>query len=105
MRNPRAISAALLASLAVGFLALLTRAVYEGMELGWVSQSTLSMLIVLGFLLVAGVAVVASHGRVASLAARRCPTCGSNLYATIRSLDRRRLLTCFTCGHEVVAAV
>ena len=104
MQKSRAMSAALLASLGLGFLALLTRAIYEGMQLGWVAQSTLSMLIVVGFLIVAGIAVLASHGRVVDLASSRCVTCGSHVYATIRSLDRRRLVTCFTCGHEILAA-
>ncbi|HLE47765.1 MAG TPA: hypothetical protein VI818_05655 [Candidatus Thermoplasmatota archaeon] len=102
MRKSRVLPVALLVSLSLGFFLLLARAVYEGLQLGWVSQATLSMLIVVGFLIVAGVAVLASHGRMVDLAARRCPTCGSALYATVRSLDRRRLLTCFTCGHETL---
>jgi len=104
MRNRRAWAAALVSALSLGFAALLTRATYEGMEIGTVGQATLSMLIVTGFLIVAAVAVIASQGRVAALGVERCRTCGSPLYATIRSLDRRRLLTCFSCGHETVAA-
>jgi hypothetical protein len=104
MRNGRVWAAALVSALSLGFVALLTRAAYEGLELGTVAQATLSMLIVTGFLIVAAVAVIASQGRVAALGVERCRSCGSPLYATIRSLDRRRLLTCFSCGHETVAA-
>ena len=104
MRNRRAWAAALVSALSLGFVALLTRATYEGLEIGTVAQATLSMIIVTGFLIVAAVAVIASQGRVAALGVERCRTCGSPLYATVRSLDRRRLLTCFSCGHETVAA-
>lgn len=103
MRHGRAWAAALVSVLSLGFAALLTRATYEGVEVGAIAQATLSMLIVTGFLIVAAVAVIASQGRVASLGVERCRTCGSPLYATLRSLDRRRMLTCFGCGHETVA--
>lgn len=104
MNHMRALGASFVAALALCFAALLTRATYEGLTVGTVAQSTFSMLIVTGFLVVAGVAVLASQGRIVAVAARRCPACGSHLYSTIRSLDRRPLLTCFGCGHESVAA-
>lgn len=103
MRNSRVWAAALVSALSLGFAALLTRATYEGVQMGTVNQSTLSMLIVTGFLIVAAVAVIASQGRVATLGIQRCRSCGSALYATVRSLDRRPVLTCFSCGHETVA--
>lgn len=34
--------------------------------------------------------------------APRCYNCGTRLYLTIRSADRRELLTCFACGLERV---
>lgn len=104
MRNQRALAAGLIAALSLAFAALLTRAVFEGVNVGTVGQSTLSMLIVTGFLIVAAVSVIASQGKLGELAARRCQACGSHIYATIRSLDRRHVLTCFGCGHETVAA-
>ena len=103
MRTSRVWAAALISALSLGFAGLLTRATYEGLQLGTVNQSTLSMLIVTGFLIVAAVAVIASQGRVAALGVQRCRACGSALYATVRSLDRRPVLTCFSCGHETVA--
>jgi hypothetical protein len=103
MRNARVWAAILVAALSLGFVALLTRAVYEGSSMGNVGQATLSMLIVTGFLIVAAVAVAASQGRVSALGVLRCRACGGALYATLRSLDRRPLLTCFSCGHETVA--
>lgn len=104
MRNGRALAAGVMTALTLSFLGLLTRAIYEGALVGEVAQATLSMLIMVGFLLVGGAVVLAGQGRVASMASHRCLRCGSTLYSTLRSLDRRRLLTCFTCGHETVAA-
>lgn len=104
MRSTRALVAGAMTALSLAFLALLTRAIYEGALVGSVAQGTLSMLIMVGFLIVGGAVVIAGEGRVAQLAASRCMHCGSPLYRTVRSLDRRRLLTCFTCGHETVAA-
>lgn len=103
MRNARALAVGAMTALTLSFLALLTRAIYEGVLVGGVAQATLSMLIMVGFLIVGGSVVLASQGKIAAMAATRCAACGSPIYRTVRSLDRRRLLTCFTCGHEIVA--
>jgi hypothetical protein len=104
MRYVRPLGIGLLVTLCLGFIALLTRAVYEGVMQGSLLQGTLSMLIVTAFLIVSGFVVLSTNGRLATASARNCISCGSSLYLTVRSLDRKRLLTCFTCGRETLTA-
>ena len=104
MQAQRAFVASLFTALSLCFAALLARAIVEALLTNQVAQATLSMLIMTGFMIVAGVAVVASRGRMEAFAARRCAACGSLVYATRRSQDRRAVLTCFTCGHETVVS-
>jgi len=103
VNKTRALLAGAVTALSLGFLALLARATFEGVSVGVVGQATLAMLFVDGFLIVASVFAVASQGRVRAWASKHCPTCGSLLFATLRSLDRRPLMTCFGCGHETTA--
>lgn len=102
MERTRALLAGLLTALSLCFLGLLARTIVEGVQVGQVQQSTISMLIVTGFLIVASAVAVTSQGRMAQWSARSCARCGAAVYATIRSYDRRKVLTCFTCGHEIV---
>jgi hypothetical protein len=104
MKFVRPAAIGMLAALCLGFVALLARAALEGFTAGTLMQSTLSMLVVTGFLIVSGFVVVSTHGRLLPLSSMQCSACGSTMYLTVRSLDRRRLLTCFTCGRETVAA-
>jgi hypothetical protein len=104
MQYVRPIGIGLLVTLCLGFIALLTRGVYEGVMQGTLLQSTLSLLIVTAFLIVSGFVVLSTNGRIAAAPSRNCSSCGSSLYLTVRSLDRKRLLTCFTCGRETLTA-
>ena len=104
MAYVRPVGIGLLVTLCLGFIALLTRAVYEGVMQGSLLQSTLSLLIVTAFLIISGFVVLSTNGRITASSARNCAACGSLLYLTVRSLDRKRLLTCFTCGRETLTA-
>lgn len=57
--------------------------------------ATLACLFVLLGILVTQPSAAASY-------ALHCQHCGTRMYATLRSLDRTEVLTCFTCGAEWV---
>lgn len=96
MRAPLAIVFIALTGVLMG---LLTLAVLDAMRTGTVPIPTITLVLatVACLLVLVGVAVAKNQP---SLSRPYCVHCGARVYETVRSLDRRRLMTCFVCGAE-----
>lgn len=72
----------------------------EASQTGTASSAKIALLLAtLAALFVVG-GVYAAQGRSEGTQVPHCHNCGRRVYATTRSLDRRAMLTCFTCGAE-----
>lgn len=95
---------AFVTGVAVLLAAILTIGAIEFARTGAVGLATVSIAgaALASLVVLVGVYFVRPSSPTVSL---QCENCGRRVYPTLRSLDRRELLTCFTCGSEWVLPV
>lgn len=95
----RAVLAGFLIFLSCLLLGLVTLAMFEIGRSGTVAPATLTLIVAtLACLLVLfGVSLARNQP---AFTRAYCSNCGARVYETRRSLDRRRVITCFQCGME-----
>jgi hypothetical protein len=95
----RAFLVGLILAVSVILAGVVAAAAFEAAEIGSVAVSKVSLMGAAAACLVVLVGVyVTNPGR--SSVAPHCHNCGTRLFATLRSSDRREVLTCFACGSE-----
>jgi hypothetical protein len=98
----RAFLAGLIVSMSAILAALIAASAIEANATGDVAVAKVSLMGATLACLVVLVGIFLTNTGAPTSRAPNCHNCGAKLFATLRSLDRRELLTCFTCGSEWV---
>lgn len=95
----RAFLVGLMLAVSVILAGVVAAAAYEAALVGTVAVAKVSLMGAAAACLVVLIGVYVSQPGRSSLAPH-CHNCGTRLFATLRSYDRREVLTCFACGSE-----
>jgi hypothetical protein len=82
--------------------AVVAASAFEAAQTGQVAVAKISLMGAAAACLVVLVGIYATNPAQPRLLPH-CHNCGTKLYATLRSYDRREVLTCFACGSEWAA--
>lgn len=95
----RAFLVGLILTLGSVLVGVVAAAAFEASSTGHVAVAKVSLMGATSACLVVLTGVLLTSGGAAP-STPHCHNCGTRLFATLRSQDRREVLTCFACGSE-----